>query len=83
VEGPAIYEALSEAEKVFLQTTYTASGMAAISALLMALERLSRPATLVAVPGSYSETLELVDFWQARAGSLSRCCGRMQEHPNR
>jgi hypothetical protein len=61
VEGPAIYDALSEAEKAFLQTTYTASGMAAISALLMALERLNRPATLVAVPGSYSETLELME----------------------
>ena len=62
VRGPAVYPAISSlAAGLFQRTVYTCSGMAAISAVLMALERLSASAELVAMPGAYGETLELVE----------------------
>lgn len=43
------------------RTIYAASGMAAISAVLLALVHITSEAELVALPGSYGETLELVE----------------------
>ncbi|MGJ4939503.1 hypothetical protein ACQR1W_02945 [Bradyrhizobium sp. HKCCYLS1011] len=45
------------------ETIYTASGMAAISALLFASARVIGKADLVLLPGTYGETLELVDAY--------------------
>ena len=59
VRGPAVYRLgrLRECS----HTLYTASGMAAISALLSATARVLGEADLLALPGSYSETLEVVE----------------------
>jgi len=43
------------------ETIYTASGMAAISALLLAAARLVSEADILVLPGSYGETLELIE----------------------
>ncbi len=58
VRGPSFYQ-LGELAKD--ETVYTASGMAAIAALLLASARLFPEADLLALPGSYVETLELVE----------------------
>jgi len=56
VEGPSFYELAGSAQ----HTIYTASGMAAIAGLLLASARVIPHADLLAWPGSYSETLELI-----------------------
>lgn len=58
VQGPSFYafEDLEDAEVI-----YTASGMAAISALLMALAKTWPGADLITLPNAYGETSELVD----------------------
>ncbi|MHC2288774.1 hypothetical protein [Bradyrhizobium barranii] len=58
VEGPSFY-ALDE--RHIRQTIYAASGMAAIASLLLALSKSMRGAEVIALPGSYGETLELID----------------------
>jgi hypothetical protein len=57
VKGPSFYELPGSAQ----HTIYTASGMAAIAGLLLASARVIPNADLLAWPGSYSETLELVE----------------------
>lgn len=57
-QGPPIYRFV---ETEGCETLYTSSGMAAISTLLMACTKVIAPADLVALPGSYSETLEFVE----------------------
>jgi hypothetical protein len=62
VSGPPVYEALASIPTDYFQRTlYTCSGMAAISALLAAIEQLNKPMEIAAFPGTYSETLELIE----------------------
>jgi hypothetical protein len=62
VAGPPIYELLkSVPPDHFQRTVYTSSGMAAISAVLAALEQLNKPVEVIAFPTTYSETLELIE----------------------
>jgi len=58
VEGPSFY-ALDE--RHIRHTIYRASGMAAIASLLLAFCKSTGGAEVVALPGSYGETLELID----------------------
>jgi hypothetical protein len=59
VRGPSFYQFDSSAAAN--ETIYTSSGMAAISALLLAFVRLMSEADILALPGSYGETLELIE----------------------
>ena len=58
VQGPSFYEFDGE---FTYDTAYTGSGMAAISALLLASARVFGQAEVLVLPGTYSETLELID----------------------
>ncbi|MBR0850671.1 hypothetical protein JQ543_23220 [Bradyrhizobium diazoefficiens] len=58
VSGPSFYDFAGADD---CPTIYTSSGMAAISALLLACVRVLGPAELVLWPGSYGETVEFVD----------------------
>lgn len=58
VRGPSFYElGIGSAN----ETIYTASGMAAISALLLASAQIIGKADILVLPGSYGETLELIE----------------------
>ncbi len=57
VHGPSFYMLKEGAEEAI----YTSSGMAAISALLLATSRVIETADILVLPGSYGETLELID----------------------
>ncbi|WP_347340230.1 hypothetical protein [Bradyrhizobium cytisi] len=59
VTGPSFYQ-LEDFEVD--ACIYTSSGMAAISALLLASARVVGEAELLLLPGSYSETVELIDL---------------------
>src|SRR4030088_3045370 len=59
VRGPSFYQFDSSAPAN--ETSYTSSGMAAISALLLASVRLMSEADILVLPGSYGETLELIE----------------------
>src|SRR5438270_9179121 len=59
--GPSFYQFDSSAAAN--ETIYTSSGMAAISALLLACVRLMSEADILALPGSYGETLELIESY--------------------
>ena len=59
VQGPSPYE-LRDGSTT--ETIYTASGMAAISALLFASANVIGRADVVVLPGSYGETIELVGY---------------------
>ncbi|MDQ3921913.1 MAG: hypothetical protein M3248_06145 [Actinomycetota bacterium] len=64
VRGPLPYGALrSRADGDVVRAIYTSSGMAAVSALLMALGRTAETVGLLVVPGTYKETLEVVDAY--------------------
>jgi hypothetical protein len=58
VRGPSFYQHESGGSS---ETIYTASGMAAISALLLASAHIIETADILALPGSYGETLELIE----------------------
>lgn len=58
VSGPSFYE---HGRGCTSEAIYTASGMAAISALLLASARLVAKGDIVVLPGSYGETLELIE----------------------
>ncbi len=58
VQGPSFYEFGGE---FTYDTAYTGSGMAAISGLLLASARVFGQAEVLVLPGTYSETLELID----------------------
>lgn len=58
VSGPSFYE---DARGCTSEAIYTASGMAAIAALLLASARLVTTGDIVVLPGSYGETLELIE----------------------
>lgn len=57
VQGPSFYDLDHGCTS---DTIYTASGMAAISALLLASRHVVGPADILVLPGSYGETLELI-----------------------
>ena len=59
VKGPPFYSFRSSDSH---DTIYTSSGMAAISAVLFATSRLMASADIVVLPGSYGETVELIDI---------------------
>jgi hypothetical protein len=59
VSGPSFYELDSSAAAN--QTIYTSSAMAAISALLLASVRWMSEADMLVLPGSYGETVELIE----------------------
>jgi len=58
VRGPSFYGFEDQPDS---QTVYTGSGMAAISALLMAMASVFPEADIVTMPNSYGETAELID----------------------
>src|SRR5205085_8305820 len=58
VRGPPFYQF---DHSVANETIYTSSGMAAISALLLSWVRLMPDAEILVLPGSYGETLELIE----------------------
>ncbi|MGX9425222.1 MULTISPECIES: hypothetical protein [Bradyrhizobium] len=58
VRGPSFYQFDDAAAN---ETIYTSSGMAAISALLLASAQMMPEADILVLPGSYSETLELIE----------------------
>ncbi|RXH23317.1 hypothetical protein XH99_31900 [Bradyrhizobium nanningense] len=57
VRGPSFYELDSGCASTAI---YTASGMAAISAVLLASAQIVEEADILVLPGSYGETLELI-----------------------
>src|SRR4051812_33994925 len=59
VRGPSFYR--FDRSAAANETIYTSSGMAAISALLLAAVRLLSEADILVFPGSYGETLELIE----------------------
>ncbi|MEH2522657.1 hypothetical protein V1288_000566 [Bradyrhizobium sp. AZCC 2176] len=62
VRGPSFYGVEGRA----IDTIYTASGMAAISALLLASARLIGKADILVLPGAYGETQEFVEGYADR-----------------
>lgn len=62
VRGPSFYERECGA----IDTIYTASGMAAISALLLASARVTGRADIVVLPGAYGETQEFIEGYADR-----------------
>jgi hypothetical protein len=58
VRGPSFYGFEKQSGS---KTVYTGSGMAAISALLMAMASIFPEADIVTMPNSYGETAELID----------------------
>ena len=71
VSGPSFYELERGCAR---DATYTASGMAAISALLLASRPIFPKAHILVLPGTYGETLELIDrFLRAVGLSPWRC----------
>jgi len=59
VKGPPFYAFRSPDSH---DTIYTSSGMSAIAALLLATARLMTSADIMVLPGSYGETLELIEM---------------------
>jgi len=62
VRGPSFYDI----ERGAIDTVYTASGMAAISALLLASARLIGKADILVLPGAYGETQEFIEGYADR-----------------
>jgi hypothetical protein len=58
VEGPSFYELGDDTTS---ETIYTASGMAAISAVLLASAQVIDKSDILVLPGSYGETQELIE----------------------
>ncbi len=57
VQGPSFYEGSVRDQT---ETVYTSSGMAAISALLLASAHVTAAADIVTLPGTYGETIEVI-----------------------
>jgi hypothetical protein len=75
VRGPSFYEV---DEEFALRTAYTASGMAAIAALVFACARLIGPAQILVLPGSYGETLELLEGYARDLQTVMLTDGRVE-----
>jgi hypothetical protein len=82
VRGPSFYQFDSSTAN---QTIYTSSGMAAISALLLASVRLMSEADILVLPGAYGETLELIETHarQLRLVRLKRSPGEVASRAGR
>ena len=78
MRGPSFYQFDNSAAPN--ETIYTSSGMAAISALLLASVRLMSEADILVLPGSYGETLELIESYarQLRLVRLKRSPGSLK-----
>jgi hypothetical protein len=62
VAGPPIYPLSSRIQRAANESTfYACSGMSALATLLLTFERLTQYAEFIVLPGSYSETLELLE----------------------
>jgi hypothetical protein len=83
VRGPSFYQFDNSAP--VNETIYTSSGMAAISALLLAFARLMSEADILVLPGSYGETLELIESHarQLRLIPLKSSPGEVAPHAGR
>lgn len=67
VRGPAIYDVAGAADGIVRQeTVYTGSGMSAISVIITALIRVRGELDVIAPPGCYGETRELLESLQER-----------------
>ena len=71
VHGPPIYPSLcSPTADVVQETMYTSSGMSALAALITSLLRMNGSAEVLAPPGYYSETRELIECFGGRVRIL-------------
>ncbi|WFU15496.1 hypothetical protein [Bradyrhizobium sp. CB3481] len=70
VRGPSFYDLQGSA----IDTVYTASGMAAISALLLALAGVIGKADILVLPGAYGETQELIEGYVERFRMITLNC---------
>jgi hypothetical protein len=71
VHGPPIYPSLcSPTADVVQETMYTSSGMSALAALMTSLLRIKESAEVLAPPGCYSETRELIECFGGRVRIL-------------
>ncbi|MGY2843741.1 hypothetical protein ACVIWU_006383 [Bradyrhizobium sp. USDA 4509] len=68
VAGPSFYDL---GEDIEWETVYTSSGMASISALLLASSHLFDRADIVSLPGTYGETLEFVEAYARHLRSIT------------
>jgi hypothetical protein len=75
VHGPSFYE---RSVRDQIETVYTSSGMAAISALLLASAHVTETADIVALPGTYGETIEVIQAY-ARHFHLIELEGSLRE----
>jgi hypothetical protein len=75
VRGPSFYELDGESSH---ETVYTGSGMAAISALLFASAHVMGQADIVVLPGSYGETLELIEGYARHLRLVTLKCSLEQ-----
>ena len=71
VRGPSFYEPGGDSTS---ETVYTACGMAAISALLLASARVIDKADILILPGSYGETQELIEAHAAHLRLVTLEC---------
>lgn len=85
VRGPSFYQ--FEDSAASNETIYTSSGMAAISALLLAAVRVMSEADILVLPGSYGETQELIETHARQLrlvrlknslGDVATCAGRLR-----
>ncbi len=65
VSGPPIYPDLAASGRVVDRGIYTCSAMAALSAILLAVRKISNGVDVLASGGCYSETLELIENFRA------------------
>jgi hypothetical protein len=82
VRGPSFYD-IDHLQPI--DTIYTASGMAALSALLLASVRTTPAADILALPGAYGETLELIESYarHLRLVPMQRVTGEIEPHAER
>ena len=79
-QGPPVYRFI---ETEGCETLYTSSGMAAISAVLMACTKVIPHGDLLALPGTYSETIEFIQNYmpQHRLVDVERLGTRRTDTP--
>lgn len=68
VAGPSFYDL---GDDIKCETVYTSSGMASISALLLASSHLFDRADIVSLPGTYGETLEFIEAYARHLKSIT------------
>jgi len=78
VRGPSFYEFDADCTG---ETVYTASGMAAISAVLLASAQVIGAADILVLPGSYGETLELIQGYARHLRPVTVRCSLEEAIP--